>query len=267
MRTPQGKGSRAGWVVPRSPVLPEEQVRVEWCTRDREFVSPNATAIDIPVEKAVVCFTEGFYPRLVKWLGLSDAERAPSFGGCQDARVGKDLMLCKFDIGAPATAMAMEVIVASGVRKILMLGIAGSLSPSCPIGSFVIPTWGIREEGTSYHYLPSGTCPKPSMRFARELRDGLSDLEPRLGGVWSTDAPYRETARKIREYAGKGVLAVDMEATAMMAVAMRRKVEFAAVLTISDLVHGIEWVPAFGTKKLKRARDAVCEKSAQVMLR
>ena len=239
---------------------------MEFYSRGRGIIRPETTAIDLPAEKAVMCFTEGFYPRLVKCLGLSDAEPAPGFGGCQKGRMSQDLILLKSDIGAPAAAMAMEVMIASGVRKVLMLGVAGSLSPSCPIGSCVIPTWGIREEGTSYHYLPSRVCPKPSMRFVRELRDALSSLEPELGGVWSTDAPYRETVGKIKEYAGKGVLAADMETTAMMAVAMRRKAEFAAVLTISDLMYGAEWAPAFGTRKLRRARDAACEKASAVML-
>lgn len=235
---------------------------MEWYTKDKALFSPKEAAIRLPAEKAVMCFTEGFYPRLVKCLGLSDAEPAPGFGGCQKGRMSRDLILLKSDIGAPAAALAMEVVIAAGVRKVLMLGLAGSLSPSCPIGSCVIPTWGIREEGTSYHYLPSRTCPKPSMRFARELRDALSDIEPKLGGVWSTDAPYRETVRKIKEYAGKGVLAADMETTAMMAVAMRRKVQFAAVLTISDLMYREKWEPAFGTMALRRAIDAVCRRVA-----
>ncbi|MDQ1372324.1 MAG: Nucleoside phosphorylase [Candidatus Thermoplasmatota archaeon] len=239
---------------------------MEFYSRGRGIIRPEATAIDLPVEKAVICFTEGFYPRLVKCLGLSDARRAPHISACHRGRLGKEVALYKSEVGAPAVAMAMEVMIASGVRRILMLGLAGSLTPSCPVGSAVIPTWGIREEGTSYHYLKPGVCPKPSPGFVRELRTALSDIEPRLGGVWSTDAPYRETVGKVDEYARRGVLAVDMETTAMMAVATHRKAEFAAVLTISDLVHGPEWDPAFGTKRLNRARDAVCERAAQVVL-
>lgn len=238
---------------------------MEWYSRDKTLVSPALTTVDMSAEKAVICFTEGFYPRLVRCLGMSHAKRVPSFGGCQKGVMSEDLVLYRSDIGAPAAALGMEVMIASGVRKILMLGVAGSLSPTCQVGSCVIPTWGIREEGTSYHYLPSKTCPKPSMRFVRELRDGLSSLSPRLGGVWSTDAPYRETFAKVKEYAAKGVLAADMETTAMMAVAMRRKTEFAAVLTISDLMYGAEWVPAFGTRELRLARDAVCEGVARLM--
>lgn len=239
---------------------------VEFYSRGRGIIRPEATAIDLPVEKAVICFTEGFYPRLVKCLGLSEARQAPHISACHKGRLGKDVALYKSEVGAPAVAMAMEVMIASGVRRILMLGLAGSLSPSCPIGSAVIPTWGIREEGTSYHYLPSGVRPRPSSSFVKELRAGLSEIGPMTGGVWSTDAPYRETVAKVREYSGKGVLAVDMETTAMMAVAMRRKAEFAAVLTISDSVHGEDWDQAFGTRRLNRARDRVCEKASSVML-
>lgn len=140
------------------------------------------------------------------------------------------------------------------------------MTPSCPIGSSVIPTWGIREEGTSYHYLPSDAQPKPSTMVVRELKDSLSSLEPRLGGVWSTDAPYRETPRKIEECAAKGVLVADMETTALMAVATRRKAKFAAVLTVSDLMYGAKWEPAFGTKALRCARDAVCRKVAEAII-
>jgi uridine phosphorylase len=240
---------------------------VDWYSSGRGIIRPEMTTVDLPVEKAMICFTEGFYPRLARCLGLSGGKKAPFVSGCHKGLLGRGVALYKAEVGAPAVALAMEVMIASGVKRILMLGVAGSLSPSCPVGSFVIPTWGIREEGTSYHYIPSRTVPKPSSKFVDELRLALLDLEPRLGGVWSTDAPYRETAKKVKEYARKGVLAVDMETTAMMAVAMRRKAEFAAVLTISDTVHGDEWDPAFGTVTLNRARDVICERASRMMLR
>lgn len=248
------------------PAPPGLVVWVDFYSRGRGIIRPEATAIDLPVEKAVICFTEGFYPRLVKCLGLSESRQAPHISACHKGRLGKEVALYKSEVGAPAVAMAMEVMIASGVRKILMLGLAGSLSPSCPIGSAVIPTWGIREEGTSYHYLPSGVCPRPSSSFVKDLMAGLSELGPMTGGVWSIDAPYRETIAKVKGYSKKGVLAVDMETTAMMAVAMRRKAEFAAVLTISDSVHGEDWDQAFGTRRLSRARDRVCEEASSVML-
>ncbi len=242
-------------------------VRMEWCSKGKEVIRPEMARVDLPADRAVVCFTEGFYPKLVKAMGLTGRARAPHIPGFQKGVCGDGVALFKSEMGAPAASMALEVLIASGARRILMLGVAGSLSPSCPVGSFVVPTWGVREEGTSYHYIPSGMVPRPSPSLVRELKAALSDLEPRLGGVWSTDAPYRETVQKVRSYARKGVLVVDMETTALMAVSMRRRAEFAAVLTISDTLYGSGWDPAFGTRKLNRARDEVCAKAASLMLR
>lgn len=94
---------------------------MEWYSRDVELFSPKECALDLPAERAIMCFTEGFYPRLVKYLGLSNGKRAPSFGGCQKGRMGKGVLVFKSDIGAPAAAMAMEVVIASGVQKVVML--------------------------------------------------------------------------------------------------------------------------------------------------
>ncbi len=57
-----------------------------------------------------------------------------------------------------------------------------------------------------------------------------------------------------------------METTALMAVAARRKAEFVALLTISDLMYGERWQPAFGTRTLTHARDAVCERVSKLMM-
>ncbi len=59
------------------------------------------------------------------------------------------------------------------------------------------------------------------------------------GCVWSTDAVYREDRRMLKKLClEKGVGAVDMEFSALCAVATFRKIEFAAVLTVSDELWG-----------------------------
>ena len=79
----------------------------------------------------------------------------------------------------------------------------------------------IRDEGTSHHYLPPGdevarrSRPRPVAR-----RDaGARGCPVRVGPTWSTDAPYRETREDVLQLAGEGVLAVDMELAALLAVA------------------------------------------------
>ena len=149
--------------------------------------------------------------------------------------------------GAPAATIALELLIALGIRKFLAYGGAGSITHKLRIGDVLIPTWGVREEGTSYHYVPEGHVPKPSQRLARRLREAMSNTLALRGsrvvegGVWSTDAIFRQTEDKVREYAGKGVLGVDMESTALMTVAEYRGVELAVALVITDKLTPPEW--------------------------
>ena len=59
------------------------------------------------------------------------------------------------DVGAPACVGAMEEIYAMGVETIIMFGTCGILDKSIEDCSIIIPNAAIRDEGTSYHYMPA----------------------------------------------------------------------------------------------------------------
>lgn len=65
---------------------------------------------------------------------------------------GRRVSFVQAGIGAPATVATMESLIACGARLFLGLGWAGSLQPNAPVGTFLIPTRCIREEGTSFHH-------------------------------------------------------------------------------------------------------------------
>lgn len=166
-------------------------------------------------------------------------------------------------LGAPAAVMAAEKLFSLGVDKLLFTGWCGSLSPSAPAGSLILPQWAVSEEGTSAHY------PVPRRpRAATDLIDALEaaavrrEVRPIRGPVWTTDAVYRETRAKIARYASEGVLAVEMETSALLAVAAFYRRRAAGLLVVSDEVHHSGWRPAFGSVKFKEAR----QKAAAVML-
>jgi hypothetical protein len=73
------------------------------------------------------------------------------------------------NVGAPATVGALECCIALGARRILFFGICGSLQPDLRIGDLLAVDEGIREEGTSYHYLRADV----PVRATRHLLDGL----------------------------------------------------------------------------------------------
>ncbi len=180
-------------------------------------------------------------------------ERYPLYTGQVEGRYASFALL---PVGAPGTIMMMEEMIASGARAFIGLGYAGSLQENLPIGSMIIPTSCIIEEGTSSHYLDSANPIAPTPRLVKILRDSCEqdNLKLSLGPHWTTDAPYRETLEKITKYHDQGVLGVDMETSAMYTLGQVRSVEVCNLLVVSDELWN-KWDPAFGTRRLREAAE------------
>ena len=152
-----------------------------------------------------------------------------------DGRVG----VCCMGIGSPAVVAQMEVLVALGVRRFLSIGTAGGLDPNQAPGDVVVLTGAVRDEGTSYHYVAPETDVAPDANLTEELAAALArtDVATTRGSTWTTDAPYRQTAEEIATLRDRGVLAVEMEASALFALASVRAVPIASAVVI-DTVFG-----------------------------
>jgi uridine phosphorylase len=139
-------------------------------------------------------------------------------------------------IGGPYAVLIAEQLHAAGARVIVGLTSAGRVAPTLPLPSIVVVDEAIRDEGTSLHYLPASTsvgspCPQICDRLARELEP----LAPvRRGLVWTTDAPYRETAEQLRQWAAAGALAVEMQAASLFAFARARSARVGVVALVSN---------------------------------
>jgi uridine phosphorylase len=155
-------------------------------------------------------------------------------------------------IGAPLTAMAVEEAAAIGVRQVLRLDYAGSISSSLAAGAVVIAGEAIAADGTSGHYAPGQPRLAPSSALASRIEAALSaaGLSPLRGTVWSTDAPYRETVSVLQAARDQGAVAVDMETAALYAAGAAVGIETLAVLVIGDQVVD-RWTPPGDIKALR----------------
>lgn len=160
-------------------------------------------------------------------------------------------------MGAPMAVMLLEQLIALGARRLLYLGFCGALVPSYRIGDLFLPTHAIREEGTSYHYLPADVVPCASlaMQAALHVQAQRRHWPIQQGPIWTTDAPYRETPHKIRQFQEASVHAVDMEMAAVFAVGQYRQCEVGALLVVSDECYHPVWKPGFGVSRLRQACD------------
>jgi uridine phosphorylase len=168
---------------------------------------------------------------------------------------GREMAVARLPVGAPAATAALELMIAAGTRTVLLVGSAGGISPNLQIGSLIVPSAAIRHEGTSHHYLPPGQPATASGELVQALSSaalGRGFLQPSIGPTWTTDAIYRECVGTIVSLRERGVLAVEMEAAALFAVAAHRGIRAAGILAISDLL-GETWTPGFHTMSYRRA--------------
>lgn len=164
-------------------------------------------------------------------------------------------------VGAPMAVICLEKLIALGAKQIIVCGWCGSLQPDLGIGELILPTGSVSEEGTSAHYPVSRLMIDPSAGLRAALHDFLaaSGRKAREGVVWTTDALYRETREKVASYGQDGVLAVEMEFSALAQVAAFRGVELAGLLLVSDLLWQNPWQPAFKSKEFRRHSQGLVE--------
>ncbi len=162
--------------------------------------------------------------------------------------------------GAPHAVFGLETLVAQGARRFWVLGWCGSIQKEIRIGDLLVPTGAVSEEGTSPHYPIGATEPGPDPRMLSALMGDLTSrgLAPRAGKVWSTDAIFRETVGKLRSYRSQGILAVEMEMSALFTVAIYRRVSLGGILVVSDELSEHSWRHGFGTAELKNASKEAC---------
>lgn len=204
---------------------------------------PNISA----PEKCLVCFFREAIRRLDEEGRLTLLYDLHSEMGANPlyemSSEGERIALFHPGIGAPLAGGNLEEVIALGCRKFVCIGAAGVLDSGIGLGHIVVPTSAVRDEGTSYHYLPPSREVEPSPEAVAAI---IRTLERRgvlysTGKTWTTDGVFRETPDKVRLRRAEGCITVEMEAAAFFAVAKFRGVTFGQILYGGDDVSGDEW--------------------------
>lgn len=201
---------------------------------------------DVP-QSAVLCFFQDVIERVVREHDGRELMRLRSEIGdnpIYEIRLGDHrLAIVHPGVGAPLAAGFLEELIALGCRSFVAAGGAGVLVPELALGHVIVPTSAVRDEGTSYHYLP------PSREVAANA-DAVASIVATLerhgvpfatGKTWTTDALYRETRPKVARRVAEGCITVEMEAAACFAVAAFRGVRLGQLLYAGDDLSGDMW--------------------------
>lgn len=128
-------------------------------------------------------------------------------------------------VGASFAVLLAEELFVSGCRFLISMTSAGQILEQGPTPYFVVIDRALRDEGTSYHYLPPSEFCEADLRLVEMAMQALQQPSQPIyqGAAWTTDAPFRETAAVIERSRARGILAVEMEAAALYAFAQARQ--------------------------------------------
>jgi uridine phosphorylase len=195
----------------------------------------------------VTCFSKNLFDQLIS--EFDSEEIALSSNGNGKLPVykinyeGKDIALFMSRVGASTCVVQYEELFAMGLEKIVVFGTCGVLDKSIDDLAIIIPNAAIRDEGTSYHYLKSAREIEVNPKYQKEFINLLNkhNYSYVTGKVWTTDAPYRETRNKVLKRKEEGCLCVDMECSAITALAQFRNKEIFQFFYAADNLDSAKW--------------------------
>lgn len=221
-----------------------------------EFDSNRKAIVDVydlvkPIESfpkiAVSCFSRVTFERLVNELNgkviaksnLANME-IPIFKAMYK---GVEVALFMSYVGAAGCVAVIEEVFAMGADKLILFGTCGVLDASIEDCSIIIPNKAVRDEGTSFHYAKPSDEIEVNKKYIDEFVDILKEFECRytIGKVWTTDGIYRETRGKVNSRKQAGCLCVDMECSAVAALAEFREKEVFQFFYAADNLDNETW--------------------------
>jgi purine-nucleoside phosphorylase len=150
-------------------------------------------------------------------------------------------------MGCPSLAIVVEELLRLGAKTLVRVGTAGIISREVRPGELVIATASVPLEGTSAQYLRGAPyAPTASFVVTRALVDAAQRLghNPHVGLIQTEDAFYATSPSDVATLAARGVLAVEMEASALFTLAALRRAQAGCALVASNYIGDPEFVAA-----------------------
>ncbi|MBE7043872.1 MAG: phosphorylase [Ruminococcaceae bacterium] len=154
---------------------------------------------------------------------------------------GEQICLCQAPMGSAPSAQIMDWLIGYGVKKVIAAGSCGALV-DLPENMFLVPRKALRDEGTSYHYLPPSRFVEIPLHMLEAIEQAMSRLQlPYTECItWTTDGFYRETREMIAYRKQEGCFVVEMECAALAACAKFRGIDFGQILFTADTLANVD---------------------------
>ena len=243
---------------------------LEYDTGREAILMPGAGRDYRFTPKAVLLFMDS---EIDRYVALHDCELVGKFEcvtkifcAYKTVHKGCEITFCQAPLGGAGAVQIMEQLIAGGAREIIAVGCCGALVDDAE-GDFFIPTAALRQEGTSYHYLPPSSEVELDEKAIRGIEAALEKrgFHYRKCKTWSTDGFYRETRDMVLYRKQEGYSVVEMECASLAACTKMRGVTFGQLLFTADSLANIDghntrnWGNDFFGTAMELAFDAIAE--------
>src|SRR5205809_2326184 len=152
---------------------------------------------------------------------------------------GRPVSVQATGMGCPSAAIVIEELVQLGVKRLLRVGTCGGLQTDLALGDLIVAVTAVPADATARHLVGTDEhCPTASwglvhgaVHVAKEMGQPMH-----VGPIVSSDLFYNPDEGQYERWSKRGVLAVEMEASALFTVAALRGVLGGCLLTVSDIV-------------------------------
>jgi len=224
----------------------------------QDFARYRALEVKLPAKWIIT-----YHHRLLSYIQRKYHPEKIKFSGLINLYTDKNIGFVRLPgIGSPFAVTLLEELIAYGGKEFLNIGFAGGLQHE---GIFLCDR-ALRDEGTSHHYISHGKYSYPDTRLTKKFGEAIAEqgLEYETATTWTIDAPYRETKAEIERYRKQGIATVEMEASALFAVAKLRKVKLASAFVVSDVLMK-KWEPKFHELNVVRALNRLVDAGVECL--
>lgn len=151
---------------------------------------------------------------------------------------GKRVSVQGTGMGVPSISIyTNELIQSYGVKTLIRVGTCGGMQKDVHVRDVILAMTACTDSNMNHLTFPGfDYAPCASFSLLKDAYDAARNrnLNVRVGNVLTADVFYRESMDMVKKLGEYGVLAVEMETTALYTIAAKYGVQALSVLTVSD---------------------------------
>jgi DeoD family purine-nucleoside phosphorylase len=152
---------------------------------------------------------------------------------------GRPVSVQTTGMGTPSFSIVAEELLRLGARQLIRVGTCGGIASGIRTGDLVIAVSACPVDGATRTYLHGDPyAPTADFALTHALYHAAQEagIQVHVGPVASVDVFYNPDPDYTTKWRDRGVLAFEMEASALFYLAARAEIQAACMLTVSDVL-------------------------------